>query len=155
MIHNQNNPEKKQLDVELTLPLKNSNSSYMPLATILEYASKKVFLSLKNRKKPELLYFRQKTKKKFPIKKMLKFLTFISLICRYCAEEFLLSVWNRQIEQLILFYKNKEFKCIMCKLRVGLVKSCRRCKSSVRPHCEYRKKTTKKTFVNVVRKKEA
>lgn len=42
----------------------------------------------------------------------------------------------------------------MCQLRVGLVKNCRRCKSSVRPHCEFRKKTTKKIYANNVKKKE-
>jgi len=34
----------------------------------------------------------------------------------------------------------------MCKLRAGLVKNCRRCKSSVRLTCTMRKKTTKKFF---------
>ena len=42
----------------------------------------------------------------------------------------------------------------MCQLRVGLVKNCRRCKSSVRPHCDYRKKNTKKTYVNTVKKQK-
>ena len=42
----------------------------------------------------------------------------------------------------------------MCQLRVGLVKNCRRCKSSVRPNCEFRKKTSKKIYANNVKKKE-
>jgi hypothetical protein len=42
----------------------------------------------------------------------------------------------------------------MCQLRVGLVKNCRRCKSSVRPHCDYRKKSKKKQYANNVKKKE-
>ncbi len=34
----------------------------------------------------------------------------------------------------------------MCILRAGLVKNCRRCKSSIRLTCTMRKKTTKKFF---------
>jgi len=34
----------------------------------------------------------------------------------------------------------------MCMLRAGLVKNCRRCKSSIRLTCTARKKTTKKIF---------
>ena len=34
----------------------------------------------------------------------------------------------------------------MCMLRAGLVKNCRRCKSSVRLNCTYRKKAGKKNY---------
>jgi hypothetical protein len=36
----------------------------------------------------------------------------------------------------------------MCMLRAGLVKNCRRCKSSIRLNCTMRKKTTKKFFMD-------
>jgi hypothetical protein len=40
----------------------------------------------------------------------------------------------------------------MCMLRVGLVKNCRRCKSSVRTTCALRKKSKKKFYVDTTRK---
>jgi hypothetical protein len=40
----------------------------------------------------------------------------------------------------------------MCILRAGLVKNCRRCKSSVRTNCTFRKKATKKIFSDVKKK---
>jgi len=40
-------------------------------------------------------------------------------------------------------------------LRAGLVKNCRRCKSSIRLNCTYRKKATKKSFTDNVKKKTA
>lgn len=43
----------------------------------------------------------------------------------------------------------------MCKLRAGLVKNCRKCKSSVRLNCTYRKKSGKKSYVDTSRKKES
>jgi len=42
----------------------------------------------------------------------------------------------------------------MCMLRAGLVKNCRRCKSSVRLNCTMRKKTSKKNYVDTIKKKE-
>jgi hypothetical protein len=43
----------------------------------------------------------------------------------------------------------------MCMLRAGLVKNCRRCKSSVRTTCTLRKKTSKKVFATNKKKGEA
>ena len=42
----------------------------------------------------------------------------------------------------------------MCMLRAGLVKNCRRCKSSVRLTCISRKKTSKKGFTDNKKKGE-
>ena len=42
----------------------------------------------------------------------------------------------------------------MCMLRAGLVKNCRRCKSSVRLNCVYRKKIRQKTFSDNKKKGE-
>jgi hypothetical protein len=36
----------------------------------------------------------------------------------------------------------------MCKLRAGLVKNCRKCKSSIRVNCALRKKSGKKTYAD-------
>ncbi len=43
---------------------------------------------------------------------------------------------------------------LMCSLRAGLVKNCRRCKSSVRITCTQRKKTGKKLFTDNKKKGE-
>jgi hypothetical protein len=42
----------------------------------------------------------------------------------------------------------------MCPLRVGLVKNCRRCKSSVRITCTLRKKSKKKFYLDIKKKGE-
>ena len=42
----------------------------------------------------------------------------------------------------------------MCMLRAGLVKNCRRCKSSVRLNCVYRKKVKGKSFTDNKKKGE-
>jgi len=42
----------------------------------------------------------------------------------------------------------------MCMLRAGLVKNCRRCKSSVRLNCVSRKKASKKTYTDNKKKGE-
>ena len=36
----------------------------------------------------------------------------------------------------------------MCQLRAGLVKNCRRCKSSIRLNCPIKKQTKKKDFTD-------
>jgi hypothetical protein len=42
----------------------------------------------------------------------------------------------------------------MCMLRAGLVKNCRRCKSSVRLNCTLKKKVKQKTFTDNKKKGE-
>ena len=42
----------------------------------------------------------------------------------------------------------------MCMLRAGLVKNCRRCKSSVGLTCVYRKKASKKNYTDNKKKGE-
>jgi len=42
----------------------------------------------------------------------------------------------------------------LCTLRAGLVKNCRRCKSSVRTTCTLRKKSKKKFYVDLKKKGE-
>ena len=42
----------------------------------------------------------------------------------------------------------------MCMYRAGLVKNCRRCKSSIRTNCTLRKKTTKKVLTDNKKKGE-
>ena len=53
-----------------------------------------------------------------------------------------------------LFKINNKRKIRMCSLRAGLVKNCRRCKSSVRLTCTARKKSAKKMFVDNKKKGE-
>ena len=42
----------------------------------------------------------------------------------------------------------------MCQLRAGLVKNCRRCKSSIRLNCPIKKKVKKKTYTDTKKKGE-
>jgi hypothetical protein len=43
----------------------------------------------------------------------------------------------------------------MCQYRVGLVKNCRRCKSSIRKNCPLRKKQKNKEYFDTVKKGES
>lgn len=62
---------------------------------------------------------------------------------------------NRIIDSFLKNPKIKRGNKSMCTLRAGLVKNCRRCKSSVRLNCPYRKKNSKKNYVDTTRKNES
>jgi hypothetical protein len=63
------------------------------------------------------------------------------------GEEFLSNL-ESGFRLLILFKYVRYEVNKMCKLRAGLVKNCRRCKSSIRVTCTEKKKVTKKFFAD-------
>jgi hypothetical protein len=80
-----------------TLPLKNSNSTYLASSTILEYTLEKNSSSLNILEKTKSTFFREKGEKIFFNRKNADISTISGLIQQYCCLKFRLSSWNRLI----------------------------------------------------------